>query len=404
MEFRKPLEGEDIIVTGLQPWDIQIGSNCKDIAKVLSKNNRILYVNYPLDRVTWFREKDTPKVKARVGSFKGKDAPIAQVDENIWVLNPRIIIESINWIPGRILFDHFNKINNRRLAKEIQYAIDGLGFKDIVLFNDNEFIRTFYLPDLIDHKLAIYYLRDNLTSQDYFKVHGERLEHELMKKVDYVMANSAYLATYASEYNPQSFYVGQGFDTSTYEGDFDIPEDISHLKRPIIGYIGSLNSIRLDIPLLERIADHFKDHTLTLVGPEDEVFQKSALHSKPNVHFLGRKDPSLVPNYIKSFDVCINPQMVNDMTIGNYPRKVDEYLIMGKPVIARSTQGMQEFKDHVYLAESHDGFLSQIRRAFIENSEGLSIKRKSYAGSHTWEHSVDSIRKSIAVESVAATI
>ncbi|MCD8270149.1 MAG: hypothetical protein LUD46_18005 [Parabacteroides sp.] len=44
------LEGENFIFTGLQPWDISIGSNAKDIALEVSKHNRVLYVNTPLDK------------------------------------------------------------------------------------------------------------------------------------------------------------------------------------------------------------------------------------------------------------------------------------------------------------------------------------------------------------------
>ena len=36
----------DIVIIGIQAWDIEIGSNCKNIALELSKTNRVLYVNY----------------------------------------------------------------------------------------------------------------------------------------------------------------------------------------------------------------------------------------------------------------------------------------------------------------------------------------------------------------------
>ena len=39
----------DIIIVGLQPWDIPLGSNCVDIAKVLSSFCRVLYVNRATD-------------------------------------------------------------------------------------------------------------------------------------------------------------------------------------------------------------------------------------------------------------------------------------------------------------------------------------------------------------------
>ncbi len=49
------IQGKDIVIVGLQPWDTEIGSNCKDIAVEMSKNNRVLYVNSPFDRISKFR-------------------------------------------------------------------------------------------------------------------------------------------------------------------------------------------------------------------------------------------------------------------------------------------------------------------------------------------------------------
>ena len=40
----------DIVITGIQSWDIEIGSNCKNIALEFSKENRVLYVNPQLGR------------------------------------------------------------------------------------------------------------------------------------------------------------------------------------------------------------------------------------------------------------------------------------------------------------------------------------------------------------------
>ena len=52
-------------------------------------------------------------------------------------------------------------------------------------------------------------------------------------------------------------------------------------------------------------------------------------------------------------DVCINPQKVNPITDGNYPLKIDEYLAMGKPVVATRTHTMEDvFASHTHLASS----------------------------------------------------
>jgi glycosyltransferase involved in cell wall biosynthesis len=70
--------------------------------------------------------------------------------------------------------------------------------------------------------------------------------------------------------------------------------------------------------------------------------------------FLGAQDVNRLPEYIKAFDVCINPQLLNETTKRNYPRKIDEYLAMGKPVVATKTIAMGYFKDWVYLAETKE--------------------------------------------------
>src|SRR5690606_4708400 len=132
------------------------------------------------------------------------------------------------------------------------------------------------------------------------------------------------------------------------------PDDLKHIATPIVGYGGYLTSFRLDIDLIEGIANSRKDWTIVLVGPEDEVLRNSNLHKLSNVFFAGNKDPESLPQYLQHFDVCINPQLVNDLTIGNYPRKIDEYLAMGKPVVATSTKAMEVFDAYCHLANSKD--------------------------------------------------
>lgn len=68
------------------------------------------------------------------------------------------------------------------------------------------------------------------------------------------------------------------------------------------------------------------------------------------------------------FDVCINPQSVNDITIGNYPRKVDEYLALGKPVVATKTKTMEIFNGYVYNCTGADEYVQSIRAALEKDT------------------------------------
>jgi len=119
------------------------------------------------------------------------------------------------------------------------------------------------------------------------------------------------------------------------------------------------------------------------------------LHKLSNVYFLGRKNESELPNYVKGFDVAMNPQLSNNLTIGNYPRKIDEYLAMGKPIIATKTKAMEMFKDCVYLGSSKEEYIVLTEKALAENAPELAEKRINFAKSHTWTNNVTALYDAI---------
>ena len=392
------IKNKDIIIVGQQPWDVEIGSNCKNIAIELSKHNRVLYVNSPLDRITLLKYKDTPNVKKRLEVIKGKINGLIHLQENLWNYYPDGIIESVNWIKNNTIYTFLNRLNNKRFSSSIKKAIKQLGFKNYVLFNDNDMFRSFYLKELLKPAVSIYYSRDFMLAVDYWKLHGTTMEPELIAKSDLCVANSTYLANYCKQHNPNSFYVGQGCDLETFTGydqNKPVPKDILHIPKPVIGYVGALQSIRLDMDILRHIARQRPQWNIVLVGPEDGEFQKSDLHKIPNVHFLGAKNPDMLPAYINAFDVCLNPQIVNQVTIGNYPRKIDEYLAMGKPTVATRTEAMSTFADHVYLGDTKEDYVRLIDQALAEDSPAKQAERVRFAGTHTWENNVAEIYAAI---------
>lgn len=391
------VKDRDFVVVGLQPWDLPIGSNCKNIALEFSKHNRVLYVNAPLDRNTLLKKKNDPQVQKRIRISKGKEPQLQQIQDNLWQFFPNCKLESINMLPDGFIYDFFNKRNNKKYAKEIQKGIDELGFKNIILFNDSDMFRSFYFDELLKPAQYIYYTRDNMLAVDYWKKHGLRLEPALMKKVDLVTANSVYLARIGEKYTDKSYYVGQGCETDQFSADIQHtePNDVAAIARPRIGYIGALYGLRLDYKLLENIAEKRPDWNLVLVGPEDDAFKASELHNMENVFFTGSKKPEELPAYLSTFDVALNPQILNEVTIGNYPRKIDEYLAMGKPTVATKTEAMEIFDGYVYLAKDEDDYLAMIEQALNENDPTLKQKRIDFARSHTWENSVAEIYKAM---------
>lgn len=390
--IKQTAKGRDYIVFGLQPWDFEMGSNCKNVAIELARDNRVLYVNRPVERSSLWKYRNDPKIKNRMRSIRTGEGVLEDVQENIRVFNPRVILESIHPLPHGMIYNYISRLNARRFAREIHWAIKQSGFTDPVLFIDNDMLKGYYLIDYLKPAFTIYYIRDFLLSQAYFVKHGSKMEPAIMKKADLVVANSAYLANYAAQYNPESYDIGQGCELESYIIDgLKEPADLTQIGHPRIGYVGALLDTRLDIALLEDVARSKPDWQIVLVGPEDPVFAASGLHRLPNVHFLGSKPVAELPAYVHHFDVCINPQRINQMTIGNYPRKIDEYLAAGKPVVATTTEAMQLFSAYSLLGKSAEDYVELIGRALQEEKPEMAKERRNFALSHSWEASVSAM-------------
>jgi teichuronic acid biosynthesis glycosyltransferase TuaH len=387
----------NFVIFSLSRWNIEFGCNIKDISIELSKHHKVLYVDVPLkrkERLFNTNSNNVKEVKERIKS----NAALVKVSDNLWHYIGDVVLESVNSIQNSLVFDSINKINNKRFSKLIKRAVREVGFDEFILINDNDIYNGFYIKNLVNPKLYVYYLRDRLPAMQYWRKQTSRLEPMLIAKADVIVANSQYLADYAKSFNPKSTYVGQGCDIEHFLSPPRLTEIgllYNQIMRPIVGYMGALNSERLDLNLLERLCELMKDFSFVFVGKEDSAFENSALHTYENVYFLGQKDFSELPKYLYGFDVAINPQLVNEITVGNYPRKVDEYLASGKPVVATKTIAMEPFSEFVNLANGVESYESMLRNANSTNSEEVALARQKFVKNHTWQNSVGEILKAI---------
>ncbi|MBL0744238.1 glycosyltransferase [Chryseolinea lacunae] len=387
----------NFVIFSLSQWNINYGANIKDLSYELAKSHRVLYIDVPLKRKDRWLKRDQPFVKEVEERIKSKEL-LVKIQENLWHYIPTEILESVNQVKSPSLFNLINGVNNKRFSKSILKAVKQIGFEDFILINDNEVYNGLTMKELVKPSLYVYYLRDKLAAMKYWKLHVGRVEPSLIKSADVVVANSEYLSDYASEFNPHSYYVGQGCDVThflTRPPQASIDAMLKDIPKPIVGYMGAINAERLDIHLIEGMATKMPDHSFVFIGSEDQAFKDSALHQLKNVYFLGKKDFSELPAFLYGVDVTINPQAMNEITIGNYPRKVDEYLAAGKPVVATKTHAMNPFREHVYLGESVDDYVALIPKAIAENSETKAAARRAFALEHTWKKNTELILEAI---------
>ena len=385
----------DFIITSLQTWDIEIGSTIKNTALEISKQNRVLYINTPMDISIRLRgNRQSPSYIRRMAVIKGETSPLRQINANMWVLDCPFMLFSANFLPPP-LFNIVNRKNNARIARWIVEQAAALDFKNYIHLIDTDIYRSRYLKEYIHPSVSIYYRRDYVIGEAYWRRHGTRLEPELAASADLVLANSTRFAAELQAYNPHTYPIETGVNLKLYNPakKYETPGDMQDIPRPIIGYMGTINSTRLDGDLLYQIISQRPDYSFVFTGPEDDIFRRNRIHSLKNAYFTGQKKVDELPAYIAAYDVCINPQMVNEITDGNYPLKIDEYLAMGKPTVATSTHTMRHiFANHTHLATTPEEWLSAIDRAVTEaDDEELAKQRIAFAETHSGGHSVKQI-------------
>ena len=178
------------------------------------------------------------------------------------------------------------------------------------------------------------------------------------------------------------------------------PEDLSLIPKPRIGYFGSINR-RVDFASVLAVARARPDWHWVFVGSvgeasimSDDEARQSYLESLqlPNIHYLGNKPRTAVAAYMANVDVntiCyrIRP---GEWVEAGYPVKLNEYLAIGRPVVAAPQEIIvQEFSAVVGIANTPKAWLERLDDAICFGGVGTSTQRRSMALENTWDRRVD---------------
>jgi UDP-galactopyranose mutase len=110
------------------------------------------------------------------------------------------------------------------------------------------------------------------------------------------------------------------------------PVDQVDIPGPRLGYYGVVDE-RMDLALLAEIADARPQWSLVIVGPVVKI-DHDDLPRRPNLHYLGGKDYSELPDYLRGWDAALMPFAINEATRYISPTKTPEYLAAGCPVVS----------------------------------------------------------------------
>lgn len=241
--------------------------------------------------------------------------------------------------------------------------------------------------------LIVYEVIDDLDVFPGDKTQLQENHDILLKKADVVLVTADRLMEQVGRMRPDAIMCPNAVELDHFSKASglniqSIPLDLASIiktNRPVIGYYGAL-ARWFDYGLVRQAAQKHPDWDFVLIGPNhDNTLMASNILSIPNIHWLGARDYSQLPNYLRYFTVATIPFLVNSITLATSPIKLFEYMAAGKPIV---TSDMPECRKYpgVFVARDTKEFIDHLEQALtLINDPAYLQQLYQTAQANTWE-------------------
>ncbi len=376
------IKGKNIVCISSIDWDF-VWQGHQEIMSTFAKNgNTVLFIENTGIRPPTI--KDIPRLKKRIMSWIKSFRGFRQEREGLYIFSPVILPFPYSRIAG--FFNRFLLVH----ALKRWMAI--MKFDNPIVWT---FLPTGTALDIIHginpSLVVYYYIADfDFLTKNYKKL--RKYEERLMSQCDVIFVQGEYFKERCLKFNDNVFIYPFGVNTKMFE-DFKndqsstVPGELEKLEKPIIGYVGGVHH-HIDFDLVKKIAVSHPDWSMVFVGPKQT--STALIDDIENIHFLEKKEFSELPAYINQFDVCIVPYLISDFTRTVYPTKINEYHVMGKPVISTKLPEAEKAnsKGLVLFAKDHEEFIKRIEDSLSDNNSELEAKRIAVARLNSWSNRI----------------
>jgi len=243
-------------------------------------------------------------------------------------------------------------------------------------------IRWYYTPMMLpfsDHVPAACIVYDCMDELSAFKGAPPQLlerEQRLIERADLVFTGgtSLYEAKRSRHSNVHAF--PSSIDAAHFgraRSGGGEPADQASLPHPRLGFAGVVDE-RMDLALLAALADAHPEWSLVVIGPVVKI-DEADLPRRANIHYLGGRPYSALPDYMAGWDVALMPFAINEATRFISPTKTPEYLAAGCPVVSTPITDVVRHYGAlagVTIADTPAAFVAACEAAMTLRAEGDS--------------------------------
>ena len=387
----------DVICISSIDWDFIWQGHQEIMTRLAATGHRVLFIENTGVRPP--RVSDLPRVMTRLRNWRRGTKGFREERANLFIHSPIVVPLPYSRIA--------QWLNRTILMRAINRWMRAVGVTRPVLWT---FLPTPLARDLIaaiGPALTIYYCIDDLASSSHEARKIAKSEQAMFREADLVFVTSERLRQRAAQFSDRvhlfPFAVNLGMFEKSRESRETPPADLAALKRPVAGYVGGLHQW-LDQDLLVAIATRLPKINFALVGPQQTDVSK--LQALPNVHLFGQRQHAELPRYVAGFDAGLVPYRITEYTANVYPTKLNEYLVMGIPVVATDLAEIRRFNvEHgaiVRIAGSADEFADAVKEAVSAVPLPSEVSRRiEVAESNSWERRLEQMSALIDAELTA---
>jgi glycosyltransferase involved in cell wall biosynthesis len=327
------------------------------LARELTVDRRVLFVQPPRRAARW-------------------RLTVEEVEPSLWCASPPSALPFGRHLPPA------NRLNRRVAAMVLRrWLASRPGVRllwiddDLAAWTAGRLVESAVVYDVSD--------LDWTFTKSWNRGHLRKGLHQAVSAADLVLASSSALPERLPASRRPPHVVPNGCDPLRFASDGPITEKLTHLRTPLLGYAGAIDTRAFDGELVAAVARDRPEWTFVLIGPSTPS-GRAPLTGLPNVHLLGAVSFGEVPALLRSCDVCLIPYQVGGLIDYVHPKKLYEYLALGKPVVATPLPSLSRL-DGVHLAGGPAQFAAAIEMALEScRCPDAAARRQALAIRNSW--------------------
>jgi glycosyltransferase involved in cell wall biosynthesis len=388
----------NIICLSNQLWDFPNWTNKRHVMmRLAQQGHNVLFVDPPINagRVLLTQIKRNNWDVPRLATQYKKDQ-----QANAHIFTPINLIP-VSQATSKIHATRINQLANRHFDPKL---------KTLLWVYHVQIPQLEYYLKNLKHDFLIYDCVDNYSgfpsSKNPLKaaVSSEKVdcqEKYLATRADLVFATAPGLVEKMQKYNKNVFFTPNVGDYEKFKNNRQlkdqIPQDLKDIKRPRIGFTGSLDDYKFDYDLVRKIAKDHPNYQFVLIGPQALKDREASdtiakLENLPNVHALGSRPFTSIEYYFAGFDAFMIPYVLNDYTVGGcFPIKFHDALAAGLPTIVTNMPAYLPFADVAYISKNYEEFSQNIKNALERDTPERIKARQLVAKDNSWEGKIQKL-------------